>query len=208
MKMKFFFLIALGCLCVYSISCSHPTGKREGFSFSDPEDTTTRVIERYRYFIDTPVCTDEGVSGVYKGVEFVDWEYARKLNLTGRDIAHNYSNFICKYVGDHLKELYRQGKYSKVDLRHIRMSTLGMGDGDRYVEYRIYIPLIRVSKRKAMTGFDHSGGWGHAPDLKKRKKDLLNGKIVKHKKLLISPLCKTPEGLEEYWIQWQHTALQ
>jgi hypothetical protein len=59
-----------------------------------------------------------------------------------------------------------------------------------------------------MTGFDHSGGWGHTPDLNQRKNDLLKGKIVNNNKLYISPLCKTPEGLEEYWIQWQHTDLQ
>ena len=195
-------------LIFLQFSCTNRTPSESGFTFRDPEDTSTRVVERYKYFIDTPVCTEEGVSGVYKGVEFVDWEYAYKLQLTGRDIAHNYSNVISRYVGDYLKELYRQGNFSKVDLKHIRMTTRGMGDGDRYVEYRIYLPLIRVSKRHAMTGFDHSGGWGHTPDLKKRKKDLLKGKIVKRKKLYISPLYKTPEGLEEYWIQWQHVDWQ
>jgi hypothetical protein len=208
MKIIPFYLTFILTLVFLQLSCTNGTPSESGFSFRDPEDTSTRVVERYKYFIDTPVCTEEGVSGVYKGVEFVDWEYAYKLNLTGRDIAHNYSNVICRYVGDHLKELYRKGNYSKVDLKHIRMTTRGMGDGDRYVEYRIYLPLIRVSKRNAMTGFDHSGGWGHTPDLKKRKKDLLKGKIVKRKKLYISPLYKTPEGLEEYWIQWQHADLQ
>lgn len=208
MRIRFIYFLGLLCVFLLQMGCGQSTNQQEGFTFRDPEDTSTRVVERYRYFIDTPVCTEEGVSGVYKGVEFVDWEYAYKLHLTGTDIAHNYSNFMCKYVGDHLKDLYRQGKYSKVDLKHIRMTTRGMGDGDRYVEYRVYIPLIRVRKQKAMTGFDHSGGWGHTPDLKKRKKDLLKGKIVKRKKLYISPLYKTPEGLEEYWIQWQHTELQ
>jgi len=208
MKFSIFYMILFLSLLFLQTGCGQHSDRSKGFSFRDPEDTTTRVIERYKYFIDTPVCTDEGVSGVYKGVEFVDWEYANKLHLTGTDIAHNYSNFMCKYVGDHLKAMYRNGTYAKVDLKHIRMTTLGMGDGDRYVEYRVFIPLIRVSKRKAMTGFDHSGGWGHTPDLKQRKKDLLKGTIVKRKKLYISPLYKTPEGLEEYWIQWQHTELQ
>ena len=195
-----FYLILFG--------CGRPSNDKVRFRLSHPEDTANRVVEKYKYLIDTPVCTDKGVSGVYKGVEFVDSKYANRLNLTGKDIAHNYSNVICKYVGNHLKSLYRQKKYSKVDLKHVRLSTKGMGDGHDYVEYRIYLPIIRVSKRDAMTGFDHSGGWGHQPDLKKRKKDLLKGKIVKNNKLYISPLYKTPEGLEEYWIQWQHTDLQ
>jgi hypothetical protein len=57
-----------------------------------------------------------------------------------------------------------------------------------------------------MTSFDHSGGWGHAPELAKRKAQLLNSpsRIVKNNKLWISPLLSTPEGLQEYWIQWQH----
>lgn len=208
MKLRFVFSLFTLTFCLIQSGCNQSSADKGGFTFRDPEDTTSRVLERYRYFIDTPICTDGGVSGVYKGVEFVDWEYAQKLNLTGTDIAHNYSNVMCRYVGDHLKKLYRQGKYSRVDLKNIRMSTPGMADGDHYVEYRIFIPIIAVSKRNAMTGFDHSGGWGHKPDLRKRKKDLLNGKIVKRKKLHISPLYKTPEGLEEYWIQWQHTELQ
>ncbi|MEY4603683.1 MAG: hypothetical protein RIT43_975, partial [Bacteroidota bacterium] len=97
-------------------SCVEPNQGGKRFVFSNPEDTSTRVLERYKYYIDTPVCTDEAVSGCYKGVEFVDQEYAEKLHLTGTDIAHNYSNLISRYVGNHLKKLYREGKYSKVDL--------------------------------------------------------------------------------------------
>ena len=183
--------------------------KETRFSFENPEDTSSRVLERYKYYIDTPVCNDEGCSGVYKGVEFVDAEYMQKLKLTGTDIAHNYSNIMARYVGDKLKELFKSKKYSKVDFKKIKMTTHGMGDRDRYVEYRVYIPFVRVDKkRQAMTGFDHSGGWGHTPDLKKRKRDLLKGRIVKNRKLYVSPLYKTPEGLEEYWIQWKHTDLQ
>jgi hypothetical protein len=202
------YFLVLNLTFIFLVSCGRPEVEQRKSFLNNSNDTTGRAVERYRYFIDTPVCTDESVSGVYKGVEFVDLEYTRKLNLTGTDIAHNYSNLMCKYVGNHLKELYRKGTYSRVDLTRIRLTTEGMLDGDDYVVYRLYIPLIRVSKSMAMTGFDHCGGWGHAPNLVKRKKDLLNGKIVKHNKLYISPLYKTPEGLEEYWIQWQHTDLQ
>lgn len=209
MRKLFGYLLVLQ-LLLFIVSCGDSQkSSSNGFSFENPEDTSTRILERYKYYIDTPVCTDEGCSGVYKGVEFVDVEYMQKLKLTGTDIAHNYSNVMARYVGDKLKELYRSKKYAKVDLKKIKMTTYGMGDGDRYVEYRVYIPFVRVDKkRQAMTGFDHSGGWGHTPDIKKRKRDLLKGRIVKNRKLYVSPLYKTPEGLEEYWIQWKHSDLQ
>lgn len=192
-------------------SCSQNTddqGGRYG-AIGNEEDTTSHITERYKYFIDTPVCSEKGCTGVYKGVEFVDEEYMIKLKLTGTDIAHNYSNVMCKYVGNKLKELYNQGLYSKVDLKHIRMTTKGMGDGDQYVEYKVVIPFVRVkTKQQAMTAFDHSGGWGHRPDIEERKRQLLKGGIVKGKRLYISPLKKTPEGLQEYWIQWRHPKYQ
>lgn len=167
--------------------------------------------ERFVFQIDTPYCDDNGCKGRYAGVEFVDEEYRIKLNLTGTDIAHNYSNLISKYVGNHLKKMFLDKKYVKVDFSRIQMSTKGMKDGNDYVEYRIKIPFKRVnSPEEAMTGFDHCGGWGHAPDIKERINKLKNSPsgIVKNRRLWISPLCKTPEGLEEYWIQWQHSAYQ
>jgi hypothetical protein len=174
-------------------------------------DTLSGKVPGYEFQIDTPVCADDYCQGRYKGVEFVSQSIANKLGLTGTDIAHNYSNKIADFVGNKLKEMYRKGKYIKVDLKRIEMTTKGMDDGDAYVEYRVKIPFMRVKNAKdAMTGFDHSGGWGHSPDLRKRKEELLNGsrKIVKNNKLFISPLYKTPEGLEEYWIQWRHTDYQ
>ena len=198
-------------ILTFLFACSQNNDDQGGryASLETDEDTSTHITERYNYFIDTPVCNENCCTGVYKGVEFVDEEYMLKLNLTGTDIAHNYSNVMCKYVGNKLKELYNQGLYSKVDLRHIRMTTKGMGDGDGYVEYRVVIPFVRVkTKSQAMTAFDHSGGWGHKPDIEERKRQLLKGRIVKGKRLYISPLKKTSEGLQEYWIQWRHPKYQ
>ena len=161
----------------------------------------------FNYQIDTPICTDNGCTGKYAGVEFVNEEHQFKLGLTGTDIAHNYSNLMCKYVGKKLKQLYREGKYSKVDFRNITMTTKGMDDGDDYVEYNLSIPFKRVENAsQAMTGFDHSGGWGHPPEIEKRKYQLLHTKrrIVKNQRLYVSALKSTPEGLQEYWIQWKH----
>lgn len=193
-------------LTVALYSCDSKTEKKfQKPSISKETDTITPIVERFRYQIDTPICNDLGCTGKYSGVEFVDEEYMLKLNLTGIDIAHNYSNLMCEYVGKKLKSLYRAGKYSKVDLKNIRMTTKGMGDGDDYVEYVVSIPFVHVKDvAHAMTAFDHSGGWGHTPELNKRKQQLLKGGIVKDGKLYVSPLKKTPEGLEEYWIQWRH----
>lgn len=174
-------------------------------------DTLSGKVPGYEFQIDTPVCTDNYCEGRYVGVEFISQHIADQLGLTGTDIAHNYSNRMADCVGKKLKEMYRNGNFIKVDLKRIEMSTKGMDDGDAYVEYKIKIPFVRAKNAKdAMTGFDHSGGWGHTPDLQTRKDELLSGsrKIVKNNKLFISPLYKTPEGLEEYWIQWRHTDYQ
>ena len=153
---------------------------------------------------ESPVCADTKCTGKYTGVEFNDQQEKN-------DIAHQYSNIMSKAVGDQLKKLYLQGKYSKVDFDHIVMKTTGMGQGNNQVVYEIEIPFIEVeNKCEAMTGFDHSGGWSHPPDLEGRKEDLLNGKtnIVLNKALDISTLKTTPEGLQEYWIQWKHRDYQ
>jgi len=157
--------------------------------------------------IDTPFCTDSACSGMFRGVEFVSERYISQLDLNGTDVAHQYSNKMCEYVGNKLKQLYRDSLYSKVDFNRIRISTKGMNGDSNYVEYKVYIPFKRVPKNQAMTAFDHCGGWGHKPELKKRKYDLLSSpnKIVKNRRLWISRLFKTKEGLQEYWIQWQHT---
>ena len=93
--------------------------------------------------------SDSLCRGAYKGEEF---------NSEKGDVAHQYSNAMCKIVGDQLKKLYTEGKYSKVDFPNISMTTKGMNDGDNYVEYELLIPFVRVAgKCDAMTAFDHSG---------------------------------------------------
>ncbi len=142
------------------------------------------------------ICNDSGCSGKYMGAEFVHSE----------DIAHQFSNQMSMAVGDELKELYQKGKYKKVDFNSIKMSTKGMGSGN--VTYTLDIPFETVnSKCEAYTSFDHVGGWGHAPELEKRKEALkdvtLNGHVLD-----ISDLKTTPEGLQEYWIQWKNKDVQ
>lgn len=141
-------------------------------------------------------CTDSSCFGKFIGKEFVN----------GSDIAHQFSNKMAKDVGDKLKELYKATKFSKVDLPNIHMSTKGMGTGN--VTYELVIPFVRVvNKCEARTSFDHSGGWNHAPAIKTRKERLIKV-VLPGDSLDISPLKTTPEGLQEYWIQWRNNEIQ
>lgn len=141
-------------------------------------------------------CTDLACFGVYVGPEFIK----------GDDVAHQFSNKMSGKVGDELKERYAKGEFCKVDFSKIRMSTKGLGSGQ--VTYKLYIPFASVEEKcAAYTSFDHSGGWGHPPDLKERKEQLRSA-LLRGEKLNISPLKKTPEGLEEYWIQWKNKEVQ
>jgi hypothetical protein len=109
-------------------------------------------------------------------------------------------------VGDKLKELYDKEQYSKVDFAGITMSTEGMGSGE--VIYELKIPFLRVnSKCEAYTSFDHVGGWNHAPELQKRKKQL-GSALLRGDKLDVSGLKRTGENLQEYWIQWRNKEKQ
>ena len=144
----------------------------------------------------TIVCTNKGCEGTYFGPEFVN----------GSDVAHQFSNKMAAKIGDKLKDLFKNGKYAKVDLRNIEMTTAGMGTGN--VEFSIKVPLVRVKERcDAYTSFDHSGGWNHEPNLKARLKEL-NTALITGDSFDISPLKITKEGLQEYWIQWRNKEAQ
>lgn len=146
--------------------------------------------------MNTIICDESGCSGTYIGSEFVN----------GEDIAHQFSNKMSAAVGDQLKYFYNQKKYKKVDFSKIKMKTEGMGSGE--VVYALSIPFISVgSKCEAYTSFDHVGGWNHKPDLKRRKQELKNV-TLKGEMLQISSLKRTPEGLQEYWIQWKNKTTQ
>jgi hypothetical protein len=196
-------------LFLWVSSCSE--NKSQGKIFTD-ENQDQLVIDSsgvipFICLIDTPICTDSACWGMYRGVEFVPPQYMDRLKLNGTDVAHQYSNKMCEYVGNKLKQLYRDSLYSKVNFSNIQITTKGMNGDSNYVEYKIYIPFKRVPKNRAMTAFDHCGGWGHKPEIKKRKYDLIysSSKIVKNRTLWISKLFRTKEGLEEFWIQWQHS---
>ena len=141
-------------------------------------------------------CTDKQCSGSYVGVEFINTD----------DVAHQFSNRMSEKVGDKLKELYKSGNYSKVDFSKIKMSTKGMGSGN--VVYKLTIPFKTVAEKcQAATSFDHAGGWNHAPELTLRKAQLKSVLLI-GEKLDISELMQTPEGLQEYWIQWKNKEVQ
>ncbi|GAB1856149.1 hypothetical protein MHTCC0001_09840 [Flavobacteriaceae bacterium MHTCC 0001] len=141
-------------------------------------------------------CSNSNCEGEYHGPEFID----------GSDIAHQFSNKMSSVVGNKLKELYEKGEYSKVDFSNIIMSTEGMGSGT--VTYKLSIPFITVKEKcDAYTSFDHVGGWNHKPALARRKKEL-DKALMKGQSLDISDLKTTPEGLQEYWIQWKNKVVQ
>lgn len=141
-------------------------------------------------------CDDSGCKGTYKGPEFIN----------GSDIAHQFSNKISHDIGDKLKELYDKEKYSKVDFPNIIMSTKGMGTGT--VVYELIIPFVSVGEKcDAFTSFDHVGGWNHKPALTARLKQLSSA-LLDGEKLDVSDLKTTPEGLQEYWIQWKNKSKQ
>ncbi|MDX1350418.1 MAG: hypothetical protein R3279_09235 [Putridiphycobacter sp.] len=133
-------------------------------------------------------CNINGCEGTYSGPEFTN----------GSDVAHQFSNQMADRVGKQLKKLYSQGIYVKVALKQIIMNTKGM-DHTGDVVYHLSIPFITVSDScQAATAFDHRGGWGHEIT----KAQALNP--FKNKKGLSFIELKTPEGLQEFWMQWRH----
>lgn len=141
-------------------------------------------------------CSDAACEGSYVGPEFIN----------GSDIAHQFSNKMSGKVGDHLKLMFDEGAYSKVDFSNIIMTTDGMGTG--HVVFKLKIPFVRVTtKCDAYTSFDHVGGWNHQPALNRRKREL-SSLLLPGEKLDISSLKTTSEGLQEYWIQWKNKVKQ
>ncbi len=141
-------------------------------------------------------CSDAACQGTYTGAEFVN----------GDDVAHQFSNKMSELVGKKLKALYGTGQYAKVDFERLKMTTKGMGSGS--VQYYLYVPFTQVNKPcDAFTSFDHVGGWNHRPALEERKKQLSKA-LMRHHTLDISSLQTTPEGLQEYWIQWKNKKTQ
>ena len=141
-------------------------------------------------------CSKNGCFGTYEGAEFIN----------GSDVAHQFSNSMSLAVGDKLKDFYNTGEYRKVDFTKIAMSTKGMGSGQ--VVYKLRIPFISVQEKcDAYTSFDHVGGWNHSPELLRRK-EALSKALMKGHELDISDLKTTPEGLQEYWIQWKNKNTQ
>ena len=170
------------------------------FSCSSPkkeEVKTTKVKPEKDLVL---VCNDSFCKVNYYGPEFA----IHKFKII--DTAHRMSNLISGEVGKKLKSLFDKKKYAKVDLKKIRMTSIDM-DNLCSVKLEIFIPFKRVKNPcEARTGFDHSGGWGHDPEIEIRKKDLSG--IAVCEQLEISPLIKTPENFQEYWIQWKHKDFQ
>jgi hypothetical protein len=162
------------------------------FSCKNNNGSQTALLQKQNEII----CTDHSCEGTYRGPEFIN----------GSDVAHQFSNKMSAEVGNQLKQLYKQEKYSKVDFQNIEMSTKGMGSGN--VTYTLTIPFKTVEKPcQAYTSFDHVGGWNHTPALASRKNQLAKV-LLEGENLDISELKTTSEGLQEYWIQWKNKEIQ
>ncbi len=192
---KTFIVLIVGFLISY-MSPKIITGSTT-FSGDTLNLNTSEIIRNTQSKDNTKItCTNNGCEGFYHGPEFID----------GSDIAHQFSNKMSNAVGDKLKVLYKKGEYSKVGFLDISMTTEGMGSG--IVTYKLSIPFITVKEKcEAYTSFDHVGGWNHKPALSRRKKEL-NKALMKGQSLDISDLKTTPEGLQEYWIQWKNKMVQ
>ena len=169
------------------------------FSCSSPikEIKNTKIKPEKNLVI---VCNDSFCKVNYSGPEFT----IHKGEII--DTAHRMSNLISGEVGKKLKRLFVKKKYTKVDLEKIRMTSIDM-DNLGSVKLEIFIPFKRVKNPcEARTGFDHSGGWDHDPEIEIRKKKLSG--IAVCEELEISSLIKTPENFQEYWIQWKHKEFQ
>ena len=170
------------------------------FSCSSPkkEEVKTTKVKPEKDLV--MVCTDSFCKVNYSGPEFT----IHKGEII--DTAHRMSNLISGEVGKKLKSLFDKKKYAKVDLKKIRMTSIDM-DNLGSVKLEIFIPFKRVKNPcEASTGFDHSGGWDHDPEIEERKKKLSG--IAVCEELEISPLIKTPENFQEYWIQWKYKEFQ
>jgi hypothetical protein len=156
----------------------------------------------------TPVCNEDGCSGTYNGPEFD----------SNGDVAHKYSNTMANAVGNKLKELYDAGTYVKVDMVAIKMlaTSVHNNTNSNPTEVTITIPFVKVTdKCDAYTSFDHVGGWGHTPELERRKNEL-KSLLIPGETFDISKEKNTnpnspnfPDGsLNEYWIQWKEKTRQ
>lgn len=143
-------------------------------------------------------CSDSECSGTYVGPE------SDKVN---GDVAHQFSNKMSNAVGDKLKELFKSGNYSKVDFKNIKMSTKEVDKNPGSVTYSVTIPFVKVNNEcDAYTSFDHVGGWGHTPELSKRKLEL-SKLLMPNDTFDVSDIIVTPK-VQEYWIQWRNRGLQ
>ncbi len=192
---KIAIVFAVGLLISYmspKIMSNNTTFSGDSITHNKPENYNNLLSKDKAEII----CSDTNCEGQYYGPEFID----------GSDIAHQFSNKMSNAVGVKLKELYKNGKFSKVDFSNIIMTTDGMGSG--IVTYKLSIPFIAVKEKcDAYTSFDHVGGWNHTPALSRRKAELSKVLMIGHT-LDISDLKTTPEGLQEYWIQWKNKIVQ
>jgi hypothetical protein len=148
----------------------------------------------------TVLVTDSLIIGVYEGPEF-----SERMG----DIAHQLSNAVAEKTGNFLKSAFKKGIYLKVNFSQAKITTSTprkLGEfRDSLVRYSIVFPLTKVSQAsEGFTGIEHRGSWLG----KIQKKDALEWRKRLRAQIVSGKdewkLFTTPEGLAEYWIQFQH----
>jgi hypothetical protein len=167
------------------------------------DESEKRIVEQKQIIECSPftvLVTDSMIVGVYEGSEF-----SEKMG----DIAHQLSNAVAEKTGNFLKSSYQKGIYLKVDFSQTKITTATprkLGEfRDSLVRFSIVFPLTKVSEPvDAYTGIEHRGSWLG----KITKKDALAWRKRLRNQIIVGKdewrLFTTPEGLAEYWIQFQH----
>ena len=176
-------------------ACQGAQKKKDQDHPSKKQETTIDTPPQYFHFkIDS-----KGFNGSFKGPEFDE----------RGDVAHQFSNAIANEVGQFLKTSFLKKTYLKIDLAAIKISTKGLDQEDS-VEYTVKMPFKRVERCAAFTGVEHCGSWNYEPKLFLNKR--YKNQIDLLKKISIGNMefefYETPEGFQEYWIQFHHKDYQ
>ena len=196
------YLIALISLLLF-VECNTTNNKQNKRKIKE-EERKSEIKRKPNYSV---TIDQNGLSGTYKGVEFIDTG-----NLMYSDVAHQFSNRVADTLGKYLKAQFKAGNYLSIDFQKTKITTAGMDLKDSVV-YCITMVFKSEKKCDASTGIEHCGSWSQT-ELTSRyylKKRLVELKKSLQKISVGKPnvqFYKTAEKFQEYWIQFKHKDYQ